>query len=160
MTRNTLVLIAAGGSAALLLGALAFQYIGGLAPCDLCILQRWPHLAAVAAGLGALINPGILMPLLGMASALTTALVGLYHAGVELTWWKGPDTCTSDSVGNLSPEQLMEQIMTAPLVRCDEIAWSMAGISMAGWNAILSLGLAGIWLAAALRSRRRRAPDA
>lgn len=153
MTRKTLILLAAGGSVALLLGALAFQYLGGLAPCKLCIVQRWPHVAAAVAGAGALLIPGIWLPLAGLLAALTTAAVGLYHAGVELTWWEGPDTCTSGPVGSLTPEQLMEQIMTAPLVRCDEIAWSFAGLSMASWNAIISLGLAALWVAAIRRGR-------
>ena len=151
MTRNILILVAAGGSAALLLAALAFQYIGELPPCDLCIWQRWPHLAAVVIGATALALPGRALPLLGAAAALTTAGFGLYHTGVERGWWEGPSTCTSGSVSGLSPDQLMEQIMAAPLVRCDEVAWELFGLSMASWNALAALGLAAIWLAAARR---------
>ena len=66
MTRPTLVLMAAGGSLALLLGAFAFQYIGGLAPCVLCLWQRWPHAAAVLIGLAALALPGRILPVCGM----------------------------------------------------------------------------------------------
>ncbi|MBV0912053.1 disulfide bond formation protein B [Anianabacter salinae] len=151
MTRRGLIALAASGSAALLLGALAFQYWGGLAPCKLCIWQRWPHGAAILIGLVGLILPLRWIAGLGALAALSTAGVGLYHVGVEQGWWEGPTTCTSGSVTGLSTQDLMAQIMTAPLVRCDDIAWSMAGISMAGWNAILSLGLAAIWIAAALR---------
>lgn len=147
--RRLLILAAAGGSAALLLGALGFQYLGGLPPCDLCIEQRWPHLAAVVIGALALAVPGRLLPLLGGAAALTTSGLGLYHTGVERGWWEGPSTCTSGPVSNLSPAQLMEQIMAAPLIRCDEVAWQFLGLSMASWNALLSLGLALIWLTAA-----------
>ena len=153
MTRPLLILAAAGGSAALLLGALGFQYFVGLPPCDLCIWQRWPHLAAVILGGAALALPGRLLPLLGALAALTTSGFGFYHTGVERGWWEGPSTCTSGAVSGLSPEQLMEQIMAAPLVRCDEVAWQFLGLSMASWNALAALGLALVWLAAARAER-------
>ncbi len=153
MTRPLLILAAAGGSAALLLGALGFQYIGGLPPCDLCIWQRWPHLAAVILGAAALALPGRLLPLLGAVAALTTSGFGLYHTGVERGWWEGPSTCTSGPVGGLTPDQLMEQIMSAPLVRCDEVPWELLGLSMASWNALAALVLALVWLAAARAAR-------
>ena len=126
-----------------------FQYIGDMAPCKLCLWQRWPHAAAVLIGALALLLPGPLLPLLGALAALATAGVGLYHTGVERGWWEGPTTCTSGPVGGLTPEQLMEQIMSAPLVRCDEVPWEMFTLSMASWNAIASLGFALIWLMAA-----------
>ncbi len=153
MTRTLLILLSAGGSAALLLGALGFQYIGGLPPCDLCIWQRWPHLAAILIGAAALALPGRLLPLAGAAAALGTAAIGVFHTGVERGWWQGPTTCSSGPVGNLSADQLLEQIMAAPLVRCDEVAWSLLGLSMASWNAIASLALALLWLAAARAPR-------
>ncbi|TDK50828.1 disulfide bond formation protein B [Antarcticimicrobium luteum] len=153
MKRTLLILVAAGGSAALLLGALGFQYIGGLPPCDLCIWQRWPHLAAVILGAAALALPGRALPLLGAGAALTTSGVGLYHTGVERGWWEGPTTCTSGPVGGLSPDQLLEQILAAPLVRCDEVAWDLLGLSMASWNAIAALALALVWLAASRAAR-------
>ena len=74
------------------------------------------------------------------------APIGFYHSGVEQGWWEGPSTCTSGPIGGLTPEQLMEQIMSAPLVRCDDIPWEFIGLSMATWNGIISLALAGIWL--------------
>ena len=152
MTRTKLILLAAGGSAALLLGALAFQYLGGLAPCKLCYVQRYPHVAAVAIGLAALAIGGAWIAWAGALAAATTSAVGVYHAGVEQGWWEGPTTCTSGSVSDLSAEDLFQQIMTAPLVRCDEIPWSLFGISMAGWNAIISALLVLLWIAAARRS--------
>ncbi|MGR3805477.1 disulfide bond formation protein B [Marinibacterium profundimaris] len=152
MTRTRLILLAAGGSAALLLGALAFQYLGGLPPCKLCYWQRYPHVAAVVIGALALAIQGRLLPLLGGLAALGTAGVGIYHTGVERGWWEGPSSCTSGSVTGLSTDDLMDQIMSAPLVRCDDIAWEMFGLSMASWNAIIAIGLALIWLAAARRS--------
>ncbi|MCE8511603.1 disulfide bond formation protein B [Ruegeria pomeroyi] len=151
MTRNRLVLLAAGGSAALLLAAWGFQYLGGMAPCKLCIWQRYPHGAAVLIGAVTLATGWGILPWAGALAALTTAGIGLYHAGVEQGWWEGPTTCTSGPIGGLSAEQLMAQIMEAPLVRCDEIPWDLFGISMAGWNGLVSLGLALVWLLAASR---------
>lgn len=153
--RTVLVVIAAGGSAALLLGAFAFQHLGGMAPCKLCLWQRWPHAAAVLIGALALWLPGgRTLPVFGALAALTTAAVAAYHTGVERGWWEGPTTCTSGPVGGLTPQQLMEQIMTAPLVRCDEVPWEMLGLSMATWNALASLALALVWIAAAAAPRR------
>ena len=147
-TRTTLILAAAGGSAALMLGALAFQYIGGLYPCQMCIWQRYPHVAAIALGAVALLLPGAARPIaaLGLLAALTTSGIGFFHAGVEQGWWEGVTACAGGSNASaLSTDDLLAQIMEAPLVRCDEIAWSLFGISMAGWNAILSLVLAALW---------------
>ena len=153
MTRNRSILLAAFGSLALLLGALGFQFIGGLAPCHLCLLQRWPHLVAICIGALALLIPGRVLPLLGAAAALTTAGLGLYHAGVEQKWWEGPNTCTSGDISGLSASDLTEQLLSnTTVIQCDQIAWSMAGISMAGWNALISLALVAVWLMAVRRS--------
>jgi disulfide bond formation protein DsbB len=151
MTRTGLIALAAGGSLAMLLAAFAFQHLGGLPPCKMCIWQRWPHGLAVVAGVLALAVAARPFAVLGMLAALTTAVIGFYHAGVEQGFWEGPATCTSGPVGGLSTEDLMEQIMTAPLVRCDEIPWELFGISMAGWNGLVSLVLAGFWALAVMR---------
>jgi disulfide bond formation protein DsbB len=151
MTRTGLIALAAGGSLAMLLAAFAFQHLGGLPPCKMCIWQRWPHGLAVVAGVLALAVAARPFAVLGMLAALTTAVIGFYHAGVEQGFWEGPATCTSGPVGGLSAEDLMEQIMTAPLVRCDEIPWDLFGISMAGWNGLVSLVLAGLWALAVMR---------
>ena len=151
MTRTRLILLAAGGSAALLIGAFAFRALG-YAPCKLCLWQRWPHAIAVVIGLAALAVPGRALPYLGAFAALATALIGLYHTGVERGLFEGPTTCTSGPVTGISAEELLNQIMAAPLTRCDEVAWSFLSLSMASWNALLSLALAGLWIAAARRS--------
>ena len=152
--RSGLIILAMAGSLAVLAGAFAFQYIGGLAPCHLCLLQRWPHAAAVAIGLLALAVPGRLLPLAGAAAALTTAAIGMYHTGVERLWWAGPTSCSAGSIAGLDVKDLLDPtIVVAPVVRCDEVAWQMLGLSMASWNVVVSLGLALIWLLAA-RSRR------
>ncbi len=149
MTRKTLIILASSGSAALLLGAFAFQYIGGLAPCALCLWQRWPHAAAVGLGAVGLVMPAAWVAWLGAVAAAATGGIGIYHTGVERDWWEGPSTCTSAGVSGLSPEQLMEQILAAPLVRCDDVPWEMLGLSMASWNAVISFALVLVWLAAA-----------
>ena len=153
MTRKLLILLAMAGSAALLIGALGFQYIGGLAPCKLCIWQRWPHLAAIVVGLVALLVPVRLLALIGAACASLSAVFGVYHTGGERGWWEGPTTCTSGSIGGISGEDLMAQIMSAPMTQCDVVAWQMLGLSMASWNAILSLCIALLWLAAFRRGQ-------
>ena len=157
MTRTALILAAAGGSAALLIAALASQYLGGLAPCELCIWQRWPHLAAIVLGGPALALAGPWVPATGALAGLTGAALGLYHTGVERSWWDGPAACGAPGgIGNLSSEELLARIMATPVVRCDEVAWELLGLSMASWNALASLALAGLWALAALRSRPAR----
>ena len=148
MTRMHLIVIATLGSAALLAGAFVFQAFG-YAPCHLCLLQRWPHGAAVLIGAIALLTGWRLLPYLGAAAALTTAALGLYHTGVERQWWEGPTTCTSGSIAGVDPKALLDQILAAPIVRCDDVAWQLMGLSMASWNMLASLVLAGIWIAAA-----------
>lgn len=147
--RSALLVLATGGSLALLLGAYAFQHIGELAPCKMCIWQRYPHGLAVVIGALALSLPTLrFLPLFGAVATLVTASIGAFHAGVEQGWWEGPSSCTSGDIGGLSAQELMNQIMSAPLVRCDEIPWQMLGLSMAGWNAVLSILLTLIWIAA------------
>jgi len=152
LNARLLILTAAGGSAALMLGALAFQYLGDMPPCNLCYWQRYPHIAAVLIGIAALVLAGRLWPLLGALAAGTTAAIALYHTGVERGWWDGPSTCSASGVEGLNTEELLNQIMSAPLVRCDEVPWEMLGLSMASWNGVASLALMGIWLMAAQRS--------
>lgn len=154
MTRRTLVAIAVAGSAGLLAAAFAFQYLGGLAPCKLCIWQRWPHAVAVAIGLLALAlaSPGRLLPAAGALAVAVAAGLGVYHTGVERGWWQGPDTCTSGAIGGLSPADLLAQIEAAPIVRCDEVPWEMLGLSMASWQAVAATALALVWLAALRRA--------
>ena len=152
MTQKQLVLLAAAGSAVLMMGALGFQYIGELPPCKLCYWQRYPHIAAIAIGaLFAFIGTRILIAL-GAVAAFATGAVGIYHTGVEQGWWEGPTTCTSGSIDGLSTDDLLNQIMGAPLIRCDEIAWQFMGLSMASWNAVISFGLMAIWIMAYRKS--------
>lgn len=144
-------LLAVLGSGALLGGALFFQYGLGLAPCEMCHWQRWPHMVAMAAGLGAFAASGNRRLAFGLlvvavAAVAVTAGLGVFHAGVEYRWWQGPQACSGTIPTGLSPEELKKILFSAKMVRCDEPAWKLAGISMAGWNALLS-GLLAIVLA-------------
>lgn len=152
-TRNQAVGLATLGSAALLGGALAFQYLGGLQPCTLCLWQRWPHAAAIMIGVLALtMLRGRPMLVLGMLAALTAAGLGIYHAGVELGVFEGLTSCSSGSISGIAVGDLLNpDVDVAAPVPCGEVVWSLFGLSMAGWNAVLSLGLAGVWAYAVTR---------
>lgn len=152
MTRKTLMLLAAAGSAALLVAALGFQYLGEMPPCKLCYWQRYGHAGAVAAGIVALLAPIALVALIGAGAAFSSAAIGLYHTGVERGWWQGPTTCSAQPVTNLSTEDAIAAIMNAPVVRCDEVPWEMLGLSMASWNALAALALTALWLLALRRA--------
>lgn len=150
MTRTSLIWLALLGSAALLAGAFAFQYVGGMAPCTLCIWQRWPHAVAVLIGLLALRVRGPVLPLIGTLALVVTAGLALFHTGVERHWWEGLASCSAGSIAGISAQDLIDPAKAvAPVVRCGDVAWSMAGLSMASWNGILSVLLAGVWLMAA-----------
>ena len=129
----------------LLGGALLSQYVGGLHPCEMCIWQRWPHgVAIVIAALAFLFpansrNARLLVALAAIAIA-TSGAIGVFHAGVELKYWEGLTRCSTGGAMSL------DELMKVPLVRCDQVQFSFLGISMAGWNAILSLGGAAVIL--------------
>jgi len=148
---KAVALLVAGG---LLAAAFAFQYWGGLYPCDMCWWQRYAHLAALALVAVALLTGGgrPLIVLAALAIAASGA-IGFYHAGVELGWFEGFTQCTSTAAGG-SAEEVLKEIMAAPMVRCDDVQWSLLGLSMAGWNAILSLGAALVILWLSLKQPR------
>ncbi len=154
MTSRQLAFIAGLGSAALLTGAFLFQFFG-YAPCQMCLWQRWPHAAAVGAGVLGLTGMGTaLWALVGGLSALTTAGIGAFHTGVERGWWDGPQACSGGgSLSGLSGEALLSTEGLSDIVRCDEVAWAFAGLSMASWNMVVSLGLAVVWSLAFLKNR-------
>jgi len=154
LSRQTLTLLALLGSAALLAAAFAFQHLGGMAPCPLCVWQRWPHAAAVAIGGIALATGWGGLAWLGALAALGSAGIGGFHVGVEQGWWEGLQACVAGSIAGISTADLLNPAVdVAAPVRCDAIPWAMLGISMAGWNVIASLGLAGIWALAATAAR-------
>jgi len=138
--------------ATLLAGALGSQYIGGLYPCEMCHWQRWAHYSAFAMALISLVfrgqpSGGRLFIWLAALAILVSGAIGVYHAGVEAGVFPGFTQCTATGSGG-STDDLRADIMAKPLIRCDEVQWSLLGISMAGWNAILSIGfgLVILWL--------------
>lgn len=159
LTRNQLILVATAASAAILAGAYIFQALG-YPPCKMCWWQRYPHFAAIAIGALALAYRGPIFPWLGALAAATTSAIGAYHSGVERKWWSGPSSCTSSGVEGLSTDDLMEQILNAPLVLCDEIPWRLSDlipiqaldITMAQLNFVGSAAFALIWIMAARKS--------
>jgi disulfide bond formation protein DsbB len=144
--------------------ALVSQYWGGLAPCELCLLQRWPWAAAIAISLVALIAgsraalPWVAL-VLGIVFAFGVAFA-FYHVGVEQHWFAGPAACTASSSGTLTLEDMKRLIIGIQPVLCDRVQWSLLGVSMAGWNLLASLGMAAICAEVCRRSRRpaARAP--
>ena len=144
---------------ALLGGALGSQYLGGLHPCEMCYWQRWPHGAAVALAALAFTAPADssrsrLLTLLAALAIAISGAIGVYHAGVEAKIFEGLTTCTALPAGGTTAD-LLKQITQAPLVRCDQVQFRFLGISMAGWNAILSLGGAAAVVILGLRGARR-----
>ena len=137
--------------AALLAGALIAQYGFGLLPCEMCWWQRYPHIAALAfAALGWATKRDALVALAAIA-ILVSGLLGAFHAGVEYGWWKGLTACTTTAAGG---GDALEAIMNAPIVRCDVAPWTLGGISLAGFNFLISTvaGAAILWL---IRGRKR-----
>lgn len=137
--------------AALMAGALASQYIGGLFPCEMCHWQRWPHYAAIGLALIAFIvpeKPGRIAVALAIAAILTSGAIGVFHAGVEYRWWEGITRCSAPPVGGSSAD-LLAQIMATPMIQCDVPQWTLFGISLAGFNAIVSIlggiGIIALW---------------
>jgi disulfide bond formation protein DsbB len=134
-------------SAAVLGTALLSQYWGGLAPCELCLQQRWPWSAAIAISLIALLvgnRPASPWVALVLALVFATSVAfAFYHVGVEQHWFAGPTACTGGGTGATSMDELRRQILATAPVRCDEVPWSLFGVSLAGWNLLASLVMAG-----------------
>ncbi len=150
ISARQLAILAGAGSVALLLAALFFQSIGYV-PCELCILQRWPHLAAALIAAVLIFADSRLLRWAGaLAAGLATAFA-IYHTGVEYQWWQGPAACTGgiDAMLTMSTQDLMTKLQSAPVTRCDQPQWHFLGLTMAGWNAICSAILTGMWLRSA-----------
>lgn len=149
-------LLAFVAPALLLGGALASEYLGGLYPCEMCYWQRWPHEVALVLALFAFVVKRAVKPLVLLA-ALAIAIsgaIGVFHAGVEYRWWEGVTTCTAMTPAGGSSADILKSILTAPVIRCDQPQWTLAGISLAGFNAIFSFAAAlVIWV---LATRKRR----
>lgn len=152
MTRRTLIALAGAGSLAMFLAALYYQYVVGLLPCVMCMWQRWPHRVAIGLAVIGISLPHAAVAWAGALSALIGAGLGVLHTGVEQGWWDGPQVCgasVAQDLGSLTVEELFDTTSGPQLVLCNEAAWHFAGLSMASWNALLCLVLAGLWIAAA-----------
>ena len=129
--------------AALLAGAYGSQHLGGLAPCEMCYWQRYAHWAALALAIGAFLlakmpDRGRSFVWLAVLAILVSGGIGAYHAGVEAGVFTGNTQC-SNAPPSASPDELFANLAARPMVRCDEIQFAFLGISMAGWNAIISV---------------------
>jgi len=148
-------------SIAIILAAWGFEAVG-YQPCELCSLQRLAYYFAIPAAFAALVAssggaPRIAVLLYGLIviAYLLNAGLGVYHAGVEWKYWEGPQTCSATAGGIAKGGNLLESLKKVHVVRCDEVQWRLFGLSMAGYNAILSLWLAS--LAGLTIARLRRA---
>jgi len=164
-TTPTWFILAAIASAAMLAIAHGFETFGHLAPCELCLHQRegyWAELWVSVIGYGvARWRHPLAKPLLLLVALvfLGETVMAAYHAGVEWKWWPGPARCTGgrQSTADLSASMaLLLSGAKTHIVRCDEAAWRMLGVSMAGWNALAALALTVASVVAAMRVRRRR----
>jgi disulfide bond formation protein DsbB len=147
-------------SAATIAGALAFEHGWGLVPCKLCLQQRYPYYVAMPlAALAALLPAAwARIGLLGLAAIfLVGAALGTYHAGAEWGFWLGPNDCgggTGAAPGAVG--DFLSQLESTRVVSCTEAAWRFLGLSLAGWNVLISLGLMALALAAAKSPKERR----
>lgn len=141
----------------LIAGALGSQYLGGLYPCEMCHWQRWPHYGAIALAALAFLpvgRPFRWVLIVGAALLIAASgAIGLFHAGVEYGWWQGLTACSVLNAG--SSGDILADILATPLIRCDEAQWTLFGISLAGYNAIFSLGGAALILISWLRHPSR-----
>lgn len=157
-TKETASLLLVAGSVLALSAAWYFQLVVGLAPCPLCLDQRIAYYVAIPLGLIAFyllrsdrIAPArVLLGLLGLAM-LANAGLAVYHAGIEWQFWTGPTACTGAPVAT---SNILSALKGARVPRCDEAAWRMFGLSMAGWNALIALGLAAVGFAGATTGRK------
>ena len=115
-----------------------------LYPCKLCLYARWPHYATALILLLYKISPSETTKRVSMAfgalAMTVSAFISIFHSGVELRIWDGPLVCNSPPrLQNLSVDELLDQILATPIIRCDEIVWDLFSLSMANWNALISL---------------------
>ncbi len=154
MTHRPLILLATLGSVLVLAGAFGFQHLGGLLPCKMCLWQRWPHAAAILIGMAILLGAPRIMAWAGALAAAITGGIGVYHAGVEWRWWAGPTSCSGggSDLSSMDGGALLSLDTPTGVIMCDEIVWQFLGLSMAGWNAVISFALVVLWVMAARRA--------
>jgi disulfide bond formation protein DsbB len=145
-------------SIAIVGAALLSQYWGGLVACELCLYERWPYylaalLTLVALAIGRRGTSAAALGLTGLIFA-AGACLAFYHVGVEQHWFAGPTACTGPALTANSVEALRQQLLATPIVRCDAVQWSLAGVSLAGWNLLASVVLAVLSWGLMARLRR------
>jgi disulfide bond formation protein DsbB len=130
-----------------------FELIGGYKPCPLCLQERYAYYLALPAALGAFYfvsnsKSRIALLLLGLCALafLINSGLGVYHSGVEWRWWPGPSSCTGAGALDTQAGSLVKNLSETHVIRCDEAPWRFLGLSFAGYNALISLGLAGLAL--------------
>ena len=136
-------------------GALLFQYVGGMVPCSLCLWQRLPHIMiAVLTVLALFIRmPRLILTAIAITAA-TSMILAAYHAGVEWQLWSGPGGCTASLTSGDDLTSLTDSLLATAVVRCDQVAWSFLGLSMAGWNSLFSLDICLIALICLLQGKK------
>ena len=152
---------------ATILGAYYFQYVQGLPPCPLCLEQRFayyfaiPLAAMVLLGLSVGSSPKVItLALLAIAVAMIwNAGLGVYHSGVEWHWWQGPQDCSGATPNFSAGGPILDQINKTRVVRCDEAAWRFLGLSLAGYNVLISLALAVVALCGAAAAWKTRSVE-
>ena len=149
-------------SAAVILAALAFQYLGGYIPCPLCLMQRYAYYAALPALFVALalVSGGhrgwpIALFFLVALAFLANAGLGVYQAGAEWKFWPGPAFCGTEQTLTTDAGGLLKTLETTKVVRCDEASWRLFGLSFAGWNILTSLAIFALSLRAAFAASER-----
>ncbi len=157
---GAMALLVAGAA---IVGALGFEHIGGILPCPLCLEQRYAYYAGLPLLFAALVllsaGQRRWAALLFAAVALgflANAGLGVYHAGAEWHFWPGPLTCSGAQPLSTSVGGLLDALPSTNVIRCDEAAWRFAGISLAGWNVVVSLLVLALSLRAAAESLRSR----
>ena len=138
--------------AALLGGALVAQYVFGLPPCEMCWWQRYPHIVALVLAALAWVTKRDALVALAAIAILVSGTLGAFHAGVEYDWWEGLTACTTTAAGGGDP---LAAIMAAPIVRCDVAHWTLGGVSLAGFNFLISTA-AGLAILLFIRRRPRK----
>ena len=144
-------------SLALVFTAILIGELFALNPCKLCLYARWPHFAALIILIGYRM---VFIELakkvfigLGSLAMISSASISIFHSGVELKIWEGPSSCANaPTIQGITADELLDQIVSTPIVRCDEIVWEFFSLSMANWNSILSLIMLCLWLRVLYRS--------
>lgn len=159
ISTNTLAGTALALAFATITGAWAFEIIGGLKPCQLCLIQRNPYYLGIALLLTNQVARALSHKTLARIAFYLTAATfligagyGIFHSGVEWMWWAGPTACGGGSVGISSVGDLLSQLETVKVIRCDEVQWRFLGLTFANYNVLISLVIAGLSLAAARKT--------